>query len=328
MVCPVRSRASNVVALLCVPAFAAALAPFVAPWHWTLDLLACFPLQAVFALAVAAASLLAARRPRLALLYLAGAALAAVHVVPLGAPALLASPDAVPLRVLTLNLLRGNEANAQAALDVVAARDPDVVVASEVTPTWLAALRDGMPHHPFVCERADAGFFGVAVLSRLPLRDAAVIPLGTSFAPAVRAVVETKAGPVGMLAVHAPRPGGPQRNRERDQALAAIPAALAGLPWARIVVGDFNATPWNPAFGDALAETGMARAGTAPWLTTWPARFPWPLRLPIDHVLIGDGVAVDSVEAGPSFGSDHLPLFAALRVRRARERGGAGAGGG
>ena len=43
---------------------------------------------------------------------------------------------------------------------------------------------------------------------------------------------------------------------------------------------------------------------------------PWPLRVPIDHVLVSSELGVASYAVGRDFGSDHLPLFATLRLPR------------
>jgi len=311
----VRVRSSNLVLLLALPALPSAVAPFFAHWHWTIDQLACFPVQAMAWLAISALLLAAARRWWLALVLAAGAALAAAAVLPawLRSPPTPAAtaPRGTDVRVLTFNLLRGSERNAERALALVRKHDPDVVFCSEVTPAWLAALADRLPGLPHRCVRTDDGYYGVALFSRWPLQGE-VVPLGVDWAPALRAVVATPGGPLGVLGVHTPRPGGGERCRLRDQALAAIPATLAPLPPARVVLGDFNTTPWNHGFRTLLASTGLRCAADGGWQATWPSSLPWPLRVPIDHVLLGGGVAVARHEVGPDFGSDHLPLITTL----------------
>jgi endonuclease/exonuclease/phosphatase (EEP) superfamily protein YafD len=311
-----RVRWSDLVLLAGAPALPFAVAPLVGGSHWSLDLMACFPVQAMGWLGLCAILLAAARRWRAALAMAAGAAIAAAVVL----PAWLRRPppgpsDAVPMRVLALNLLRGSEANAGRALAVVAAAAPDLLFCSEVTPAWHAALADHLPQLPHRCVQTDDGYFGVALFSHWPLR-AEVLPLPFAWAPAVRAVVATPAGDVGVLGVHAPRPGSRQRCRERDQALAAIPAALAPLPARRAVLGDCNATPWNAAFRALLDATGLRPAADGVWLPTWPTALPRPLRVPIDHVLVSGGIGVERCAVGADFGSDHLPVFAALRLPR------------
>ncbi|HEX5050454.1 MAG TPA: endonuclease/exonuclease/phosphatase family protein [Planctomycetota bacterium] len=312
-----RERITNLVAVLALPALGPAVAPYCASWHWTIDLLACFPVQALGWLLVAGAILLAARRWRLAAFLLGGAGLAATSILPVWCRAGAAPHEGgAPLRLLGVNLLRGNELQMAEALDAVRGAAPDVIFCAEVTPAWLEGLGPGLPDFPHRYLHADPGYYGVALFSRLPLREVALVPLGVPWAPAIRAIVDTRAGPIGLLGVHTPRPGSAERNENRDRALAAIGPALASLPEARVVLGDFNATPWNPAFRAMLADAALADASAGAASTTWPAVLPWPLRIPIDHVLTSANVGREAVAVGADFGSDHLPLLAELRLHR------------
>ncbi len=309
----VRARPTDLLAVAALPAFAPAAAPFLAHWHWSIDLLACFPVQAGGCLWLVAAALLVARRWWLGTGYLVGGLCAAAATLP-GWRAAPAPPPGPGLRVAALNLLRGNEAHAAAALATVRSLAPDVLFLSEVTPAWAAALQPLRAEYPHHRVAADPGYFGTALFARWPLRDAATLPLGVDWAPALRAVVQTPTGDVGVLGVHTPRPGGGGRCRSRDLALAAIPAALAPLPPARVVLGDFNATPWNHGFAALLRDSGLDPGSTRAFRPTWPAALPWPLRVPIDHVLVGGPLQFVDGALGAAFGSDHLPLAADLRL--------------
>jgi endonuclease/exonuclease/phosphatase (EEP) superfamily protein YafD len=313
----VRVRWSNLVLLSALPACPVAVAPFAASLHWSIDLLACFPVQAMGWLVITALVLAAMQRWRPAGLLAAFAAVAAAAVVPdwLHEPPR-GDPTGQAVRVLSLNLMRGNEANVDTALAVVRTIDPDVLVCSELTPAWLTALTPGLVHLPHRCLHTDKGYFGIAVFSRWPLANAAVLPLGSDWAPAVRAVVAAPGKSFGVLAIHTPRPGDGDRCAERDRALAAIPQALQPLPATRLVVGDHNATPWNHAFRTLLAATGLLPAAAGAWLPTWTTHWPWPLRIPIDHLLASADIGVAECGVGATFGSDHAPLFATLRLPR------------
>ncbi len=84
-----------------------------------------------------------------------------------------------------------------------------------------------------------------------------------------------------------------------------------------MVVGDFNAARWSHGFRALLDRSGMVDSergfGFQP---TFPAGLPYPLRIPIDHLLHGEGLAVTDRVLGPALGSDHLPLVVDLAVTR------------
>ncbi|MCU0867652.1 MAG: endonuclease/exonuclease/phosphatase family protein [Planctomycetes bacterium] len=308
-------RPTNLLILLAVPAVPAALAPWCADWHWTIDLLACFPVQAMGWLTLLALLLAAARRFRPAAACAIAAAVAGSHVLPLWlAHPPTAAAGATPLRVMTINLLRDNDANAAAVLAAIRSEAPALVFCSEVTPAWWQALAAGLPELPHRCHQADAGWFGVALFSREPLLTAEVIPLAYAWAPAIRATLLIGDTPFGVLGIHPPRPGDRRRGEERDRALQAVPAALRPLPPAHFVLGDCNATPWNHAFVKLLESTGLQLATVGGWRATWTTSLPWPLGIPIDHILCSPDLGVAATRLGPDLGSDHLPVIADLLV--------------
>ncbi|NJM92853.1 MAG: endonuclease/exonuclease/phosphatase family protein, partial [Rhodospirillaceae bacterium] len=47
----------------------------------------------------------------------------------------------------------------------------------------------------------------------------------------------------------------------------------------------------------------------------WPSMLPWPLRLPIDHVLSRGHLVVTDFSAGPEIDSDHFPVIAEIGWR-------------
>jgi endonuclease/exonuclease/phosphatase (EEP) superfamily protein YafD len=311
-----------------LPAWWFALAPWLPTRHWLVDLPASFAVQAMFGLGLLALLLCLLRRPRAALPHLLFALVATAAVLPPRWAAHRAhTPLGTPITLLSLNLLYQQE-SAAAALALATAHDPDVLFCCELTPKWRAQLAPLLDRYPHRCEAPAPGSFGVGLFSRLPLRDAAVVPLAFTWAPAVRAVVETPSGPFGLLAVHTPPPGPGHHCAERDAALAAAPAILANLPRPWCVVGDCNATPYCRAFGELLDTTGLVDAGGAHFGGTWTAHWPWFLRVAIDHVLVdpAHGLGTARTEVGPEFGSDHLPLFAELRLATAPLASPAGGG--
>lgn len=315
---PVKARWTNIVTLLTAPAVLGAVAPYCANWHWTIDLLACFPVQSCHWLLVGGATLALGRKWLPASIFATFSVIAAIAIMP-GWFAQNNFPDigesGSRIRVLSLNLLHSNDKGHATVLKVVRELKPDVIWCAEYTSDWQRFFRRELQDFPHRSELARNGSFGAALLSRHPLVLAEMIELGHSWAPACRAVVQLPSGPIGFLGVHAPPPGlSSRRSQERDRGLAAIPLALENLPERRIVCGDFNATPWNASFQKLRADTGLSPGTTTWWLPTWPSSLPAPLRIPIDHVLVAGKLSVEEAQLGAHFHSDHLPLFAVVRI--------------
>jgi endonuclease/exonuclease/phosphatase family metal-dependent hydrolase len=80
-----------------------------------------------------------------------------------------------------------------------------------------------------------------------------------------------------------------------------------------ILMGDFNSVPWNRvqrAFRDRTRLDNQAG-----WASSWPSSMPWPLRVPIDHILARGHLAVTSFATGAKTDSDHLPVIAEIGWR-------------
>jgi endonuclease/exonuclease/phosphatase (EEP) superfamily protein YafD len=313
-----KARWTHVVTLLCAPAAAGALAPHCATWHWSLDLLACFPVQSFAALLCACAAFLIGRKWLPAavcagLATVAGSAILPGWLAPNNYPQSVGNTPQI--RVLTLNLLHSNELGGSQALEVIRELAPDLIWCAEFTSSWQKLLSRELPEFPHRCLHPTDSPFGAALYSRYPIEPAAMMPLGHSWTPACRAVVRTPFGPIGFLGVHPPPPGlSHRRTEERNLGLLAIPKALENLPARRIVAGDFNTTPWNASFPQLRAASSLSAGTTTTWLPTWPANLPALLRVPIDHILVAGKLKVASCQLGANFGSDHLPLFAVIEM--------------
>lgn len=215
--------------------------------------------------------------------------------------------DGVVLRVIFANVLETNE-KFGLLVDWVKAEQADIVMASEVTERWVAALRALEPQLPYGhgARRGD-----VAILSRLPILRSHDDP-SLGFARIAAVEIATPVGPVELVVVH-PRP----RLRA---ALAAvnvrvIAAAESLVRKARggvIVAGDFNTPPWSPAFSSMVSQGGLT-FGRGARDATWPTWLPGWLGLPFDHILAGGGCMIVERRHGPPIGSDHRPILADIR---------------
>jgi endonuclease/exonuclease/phosphatase (EEP) superfamily protein YafD len=283
---------------------------------WLPELATHFRVHYLLALALIAPASLLVRRRGLALaavvLALPNAWYTAPYVVPLLMPASAAVAPESPVSIVALNLWYRNEQVA-AVRDYLAQRSPDVLVLSELTPRWVAELRPVTATYPYWMSVDRRNPWGLGVFSKYPLRGARPTDLGLGGSVNVVTTLALPDGDVRFIAVHLSSPSTPARAASRNRQLAEIariagPATGRGDLTPRIVVGDFNVTPFSPAFGDLLARTGLEDAARPRGLIgTWPTWFPGP-RLQIDHCLTDASLAITSVASGPDVGSDHAPL--------------------
>jgi endonuclease/exonuclease/phosphatase family metal-dependent hydrolase len=200
--------------------------------------------------------------------------------------------------------------------------DADVIVLQEVwRPDGLRGAHDeaaealGLDFHyertgpatgvhrwPHLSRRGE-GTIGLAVLTRLPVRRVASIPLGPTPgdpAPgrtALHLELTVDCSPLQLVAVHLTSrlPQGPVLQLRR--LAQAVP-----LDGPAVIAGDCNF--WGPGVRGFLRSWRRAVRGR-----TWPARLP---HSQIDHVLVRPAVAVRTGRVLPDVGSDHRPVRAEL----------------
>jgi endonuclease/exonuclease/phosphatase family metal-dependent hydrolase len=155
-------------------------------------------------------------------------------------------------------------------------------------------------------QQAEPGEWGLALLSRFPLRDRHVIDLGhlpkdRALRVALLSEIDLGPGSVTVVAAHMAHLtyGSPRHYRalarSLDAHVGAGPAVLAG---------DMNL--WGPPVALLLRRWRRAVRGR-----TWPA---WRPNSQVDHVLVRGPIAVERAGVLPDAGSDHRPVRVELLV--------------
>jgi endonuclease/exonuclease/phosphatase family metal-dependent hydrolase len=227
-------------------------------------------------------------------------------------------PAAGPvLRVLTANLLVGR-AEADVLVELVGGMQADVLFVQELTDEAEARLQQAglselLPHR--VTQKVRHGTRG-SIYARYPLHGGP--PAEPVSAARCTAELELPSGQfVHLTCIHAgpPRPPwSPQATVRWRSQLSALPAPGDG---PHVLAGDFNATLDHAQFRQLLRSGYLDAASQAGngLSFTW-GRHPdrRPTLLAIDHVLTDRRCAVITTSAHRVAGSDHLALFAELRL--------------
>lgn len=227
------------------------------------------------------------------------------------------------LRLVTHNLYVNNRRPAALA-EWLAAQNADVIVFQEIneqTAAIMAAAQNRYPHQVFGWpkyyeERPELRYAlnGLAILSRHPLGDPAPFFQTKWSSPVLAAdLLLPEGGQVRLVVVHTSNPVRRSGLRSRNQLMAALATQLRRHHGPLVVAGDFNATPYTPAFARFLQDAGLTTVRAYPG--TYP-QLAGDFGLPIDHVLVR-GVRIADIEALDAFGSDHRPLRADLVVPEA-----------
>jgi len=148
------------------------------------------------------------------------------------------------------------------------------------------------------------GQWGIAMVSRLPVRDAEVISLGQlrrdpSRRAVIRGVVELEGGPITIHGTHMSHitHGSHAQYRLLGTKLPPVTEAAA-------LAGDMNL--WGPPVTSYVR--GWRRGITG---RTWPGPRP---HSQLDHVMVTPPVRVAAARVGEHAGSDHRPVVVTLSV--------------
>jgi len=221
-------------------------------------------------------------------------------------------PNAHPrLRILSANLWNGN-ADAERFAQLVVELRVDVAAVQELAPKQADALARVLPHG---CLEPRLDFNGMGIAApwplavrhlALPTRDARVTDLS---------LLQVDGTPLSLelINLHVKAPHSPlglhTLRRRRDQWRGLHRHIIAAPQRARILVGDFNATPLWPFYRRVAAHLRdaaliAARQHGRAVQRTWGPRPDGPRLLRIDHAFV-HRVAVLDFQVVDVPGSDH-----------------------
>ena len=288
-----------------------ALVPLLSDVSSRADLLTQFLLQGCAATTVFLVLAAATRRWRTALVLLMGVILQVGQIQPPFPPnrAIAGSPS---VRLVFANLWADNEKRA-AAVETLFRLDADVIVMAEMIGDWEQDASKLIHAYP---QRADCWTLSgcdIIMLSRFPIRQSEIPVDRWHRSRAVLAEIETPGGILKVLGTHMarPLPVGQVYHQEGHADLLTKVAREESGPL--VLVGDFNAVTWGRVIRKIERESPLrASRGLE---GTWPSALPWPLRLPIDHVLVNDELAIAERRVVDVPGSDHKAVVVELRLQ-------------
>jgi endonuclease/exonuclease/phosphatase (EEP) superfamily protein YafD len=225
-----------------------------------------------------------------------------------------ASDEHRRLRFLICNVQMENTTH-ERLLRLVRDTDPDVLLAVETDEHWVRALEPLTAEYPHVIRQPQNNWFGMALLSRLPLLEARVEFLVQDDVPSAFAVLELAGERVTLRGLH-PRPPEPVRDQDstaRDAELVLVGRWIAkqnGAP--TVVVGDLNDVAWSATTQLFLRLSGLLdpRMGRG-FYNTYNARNPL-VRWPLDHVFHSNHFRLVQLRRCGDIGSDHFPVLVEL----------------
>ncbi len=213
------------------------------------------------------------------------------------------------LRVISINTWHKLK-DSTALHDYLVRERADVVVMTEVGPDKRRLLDELKTAYPYQVHCADQWVCAMALLSRYPIADQGAARVAVEQPPLVWARVKTMDAQVTVVGTHLHRPS--RSPWLHDKHVTSLIQFISLINGPTVLAGDFNTAPWSNSFKRLMLEAWMFPA--LQLKPTWPA---WPVALPqvaLDHVLVSADLTIARSGTGPAVGSDHLPVWAEVKL--------------
>lgn len=209
-----------------------------------------------------------------------------------------ATPQAIKLA--SFNTWMANE-TPELVIKEIARLDADVVTLMEFGPNKAKLLGELKAQYPYQAECTSKPDCNLAILSKFPLTSIEAKPLWVG-PPVLRAELGGELTGMQVIAVHTTRFPYARAQFKQIKALAQL---VQSLPGRKVVMGDFNATPFSRITQVMANDSGLKRLTDLP---SWPSWTGLP-QLAIDHVFVSPDIGLAEGERlGNASGSDHFPV--------------------
>lgn len=230
-------------------------------------------------------------------------------------------PDAVEnysednsVSVLLTNVLITNK-EGEKLRSVIREANPDIILAMEVNDWWLRALEPIKQDYKYVVERANDEAYGMALYSRLPLKNTDIQYIKHKNVPSFHTNIQLRSGKEFKLhAVHpvAPMPSDkyPDNVGDAEIELIRVGEYVSKETLPSMVAGDFNDVSWSNTsrlFGnDGKLRNSRLGRGLFNTFDSNSKIMRWPL----DHYYVTEQFQLAEIRVLEDIGSDHFPILA------------------
>ena len=211
------------------------------------------------------------------------------------------------LKLMTFNTWLSNH-NWRAVANEITRKNPDVVALMEFgreKAALLSALKD---RYPYQINCHNVRSCHMAILSRFPFTDSKARTRWKG-PPYIRVTFGKQLANLNLFAIHTIRP---PHYRAHMKQIGAISTAVNARKGLKIVMGDFNSTPFSRTLNAFANRTKLKRITSTP---SWPAHVGGLPQVAIDHIFVSPKIKVLLPHSlGKSSGSDHFPVNVVVSV--------------
>jgi len=209
--------------------------------------------------------------------------------------------------VLSINAFEKN-IDFDSLKDAIHGADPQLLLIMEITDEIEAALRDVLKLYKHKLQTPVRDGFNICLFSKNPLEETEISIHGSDGTPFLQAQTTIHSQPYQVFCAH-PKPAlSKDWHKQRSIYFDEVAPIIARADLPVLVLGDFNAVPWEDKFQAFLQKTNLKSTLEGyGYKITWPVFFP-VMGVPMDHILVTKDQAYSDLNVGPYAGSDHFPI--------------------
>ncbi|MCU1290408.1 MAG: Endonuclease/exonuclease/phosphatase [Acidobacteria bacterium] len=225
------------------------------------------------------------------------------------------------IKLFICNVLIDNR-DTEKLLRQIEKNNPDLILLAEVDDFWTENIAEIEKRYPHFVKCPLDNAYGMALYSRLQLKDAELKFLVEDDIPSIHTKVTLPSGKLINLYCLHPRPPVPTENvrsLERDAELLMVGRMIDKHDEPTIVAGDLNDVAWSRTTKLFQKISGLLdpRVGRGLY-STFPVAHPL-VRCPLDHVFHSNHFRLVELRRLKSVNSDHFPMYISLALEKTAE---------
>lgn len=291
------------------------LAGYLGSGYWFLDLFAHFKVQYSIILTVLVFGLILIKKRKTALVAVLILVINLTGILPLYIASKAHTKEGTSISICSINLLSSN-VSFGLVRDYIKEEDPDILILEELTTLWELSLDSILTNYPYQLSIARADNFGIGMYSKVKPDTIYNIIVNNALLPSILCSFSVGEDTIHLLGTHPLPPVGQFEFESRNNALQRIASLKNSLDGHFILIGDLNTSSFSTHFKELKKASGLidTRKGFGV-LNTWHADLPF-IKVSLDHCLISEGLATIDRSVGPNIGSDHLPIFVEVGIKK------------
>jgi endonuclease/exonuclease/phosphatase (EEP) superfamily protein YafD len=220
--------------------------------------------------------------------------------------------------ILSSNVLIDNKSTIRLQ-ELIFEKNPDIVALLEPNQRWMEELKEVVEQYPYSVLEPLENTYGMVLLSKLELREAAIHHIVRDDVPSIFAEAKLPSGKwIHLYCLH-PEPPTPQYGTfsdERDAELLQVGKNHIDGSQPTVVFGDLNDVAWSRTTRLFQKVSGLLdpRIGRGTF-NTFHADYKI-LRWPLDHIFHSNHFYLVNIERLSHIGSDHFPMYIELEYQR------------